>query len=265
MSIKDLLETVDDRIEIGKLAIDSDSCIFKACHRYKDNWNIELAYMDFMFQIGTIQNKCYQRLAKIEEIKICLTSSTNFRYDIYPEYKANRKKIVDKDALQLKERVKELKKVIYQRVKSLVLVGSVWEADDYMIQLSEKGWILAAIDKDVINASRTSCYDYNKSEWIDGKDIADIAEWYLIQAITGDSTDGIPGVKGVGKVGASKFIQEIKDGTKEFSDYVDLFPTPEDCLLMNRLVRMNQHDSDGNLKLCTINDINDDIEMLSVF
>ena len=41
--------------------------------------------------------------------------------------------------------------------------------------------------------------------------------------------------------------------------------TPEDCLLMNRLVRMNQHDSNGNLKLCTINDINDDIEMLSVF
>ena len=150
-------------------------------------------------------------------------------------------------------------------MKISVTSSKVWEADDILIQLSEKGWILAAIDKDVINASRTSCYDYNKSEWIDGKEVSDIAEWYLIQAITGDSTDGIPGCKGKGIKFAEKFIQEIKDGTKEFSDYVDLFPTPEDCLLMNRLVRMNQHDSNGNLKLCTINDINDDIEMLSVF
>ena len=265
MSIKDLLEEVDDRIEIGKLAIDADSMAYNSCYRYRDNWNIELAYMDFMFQIGVVQNKCYQRLANIEEIKICLTSSTNFRYEVYPEYKANRKKIVDENALQLKERVKELKKVIYQRVKSLVLVGSVYEADDYMIQLSEKGWILSAIDKDVINASRTSCYDYKKSEWVDGKEVADIEEWYLTQAITGDSTDGISGVKGKGIKFAEKFIQELKDGTKEFSDYVDLFPTPEECLVMNQLVRMNQHDSDGKLKLCTILDINDGIEMISVF
>ena len=265
MSIKDLLEEVDDRIEIGKLAIDSDSCIFKACHRYKNNWNIELAYMDFMFQIGTIQNKCYQRLAKIEEIKICLTSSTNFRYDIYPEYKANRKKIVDTDALQLKERVKELKKVIYQRVKSLVLVSSVWEADDYMIQLSEKGWILAAIDKDVINASRTSCYDYNKNEWVDGKEVSDIEEWYLVQTIMGDSGDGWNFVKGKGEKFANKFVNELSKGTKGFSEYVDLFPTPSECLIANQVCRMNQHDGDGNLKLCTIQDIEDGIELISIF
>jgi len=265
VSIQDLLEEVDDRIEIGKLAIDSDSMAYNSCYRYRDNWDIELAYMDFMFQIGVVQNKCYQRLANIEEIKICLTSSTNFRYGVYPDYKANRKKITDENAIKLKERVKELKKVIYQRVNSLVLVSSVFEADDHLVKLSYEGWLLSAIDKDVINASKTSCYDYKHNEWIDGKDDIAIAEWYIMQSITGDSADNIKGVKGKGIKFAEKFVKELSNKTKTFSDYVDLFPTPDECLMTNRLVRMNQYDEDGKLKLCTIGDINNDIELLSVF
>jgi 5'-3' exonuclease len=70
----------------------------------------------------------------------------------------------------------------------------------------------------------------------------------------GDSTDSIQGVKGMGKVKAEKFVEELFAGEKTADDYVELFETPEECLLMNRLARMNQYDN-GKLKLASMEDV----------
>jgi len=257
MSIKDLLTEVEEQKDKGSLAIDLDSILFFSAYAFRENWNVELAYADVMERIGSIKQASYTHLSHIEEVALCLTSKTNFRYELYPEYKANRK-TDDEKAIELSNRVKELKRMIMVRLKPLVRVSSVWEADDIVVQLADKGWIVSAMDKDIVNACPTPCYQYKKREWYESKTKDEISEWYLIQSVAGDSGDGIKGVKGKGMVGATKFVKELLDGKKSFDEYVDLFDTPAECLLMNRLVRMNQYEG-NKLKLITIKEIADSI------
>ena len=253
-----LLEGIVDREDEGKIIIDADSLLFFSCYQHREDWNIELAYMNFMERVGTIRTECYTRVIKLSDLVISFTTNTNFRYDIYPEYKANRKKQTDEDAIQLGLHVKELKKLIYKRLKDIVVASNVFEADDLCIQYAYKGYFVAAIDKDVINACPTECFNYKKAEWSKAKSSSEIRDWYLIQSIAGDTSDNIVGVKGMGLKKAEQFLELLDKGVKEYQDYIDLFPTPKDCLVSNQLVRMNQYE-DGELKLIDIQGIVDEI------
>lgn len=110
-----LLSDICDREDEGKIAIDADSILYLSCWRYKDDWNIELAYFDFCERIGTIKTACYEKVCSLTEVVLSFTSKTNFRYDLYPDYKANRK-TDDEKANLLNARVKELKVLIYTRL-----------------------------------------------------------------------------------------------------------------------------------------------------
>ena len=257
-----LLDDVDDREEVGSLAIDADSLLYFSAYQFREDWDIELAYMNFIERIGTIRTKAYDKVAKIEDVVICFTTKTNFRYDIYPEYKSNRKDASD-DAKILNGYVKALKSLAWERLSKITDASNVFEADDLVIQYADKGYLISAFDKDVVNASPTDCYNFKTGKWIKGKSTEEIDKWYLIQSIMGDSSDGIKGVKGIGKVGAEKFVNQLLANKKTFDDYVSLFETPADCLLMNQLVRMNQYEdgirNTNSLKLIDIEGIADSI------
>lgn len=254
-----LLDDVDDRDEEGSIAIDADSLLYSSCYQHREDFNIELAYMNFCERIGTIRSECYNHVMKLNELLILFTSKTNFRYDIYPEYKANRGKYATEESIKLVGYTKELKKLIYQRLKPIVRVSSVWEADDIAIQLSDKGYMIGAIDKDVVNACVTKCFNYKKSEWHKARTVDEINRWYLIQSIQGDASDNLKGAKGYGEVKATKFVDELLNQERTYDDYINLFVTPEECLLMNRLVRMGQYNDKGKLKLISMKEIIDSI------
>lgn len=253
-----LLADVEDREERGSVIIDADSLLFSACYQFRDKWNEEDAYMNFIERIGTIRTACYDRVANLDDLIIAFTSKTNFRYKIYPSYKANRKEL-DGDAKLLKERVTIIKKLVYSRLKHIIKVSNVWEGDDICIQYADKGYMVSAFDKDVINACPTPCFNYKKGKWNKGRTKQQIRDWYLIQTMVGDTSDGFKGAKGVGDKGATKIVDELDRGIKDFNDYIGLFDTPAECLLMNQLVRMNQYDSDGKLKLITMEEVIDEI------
>lgn len=253
MSILD--EEIENRDEEAGLAVDADSLLFLSAYKYRDNWDIELAYFDFATRLGRIVDEAYTQVEAVTDIAICLTTKTNFRYDLLESYKATRKEDTE-EAKKLKEHVSELKKTINSRLKSMVHASKIWEADDIVIQLSEtKGYLVAAIDKDVINASSTKTYDYKNKVWNPGRHQEDINRWYVMQSIMGDSSDNIKGVKGMGQVKAKAFTDNLFDGVVTIDDYIGLFENHDEWLLMNRLVRMNQYDSDMNLKLATPEDI----------
>ena len=248
-----LLDEIDDREDEGNIIIDADSLLFSSCYQFREDFDIELAYANFFERIGNIRTEAYNQVIKLNELKIAFSTKKNFRHKLYKDYKANR------ESTELSDNTKKLKSLIWERCSKIVEASNIWEADDIVIQYADKGWLISAIDKDVVNASPTKCYDYKKGKWNKPNTQDDIDRWYLIQSIAGDSSDNIKGVKGMGVVKATSFVDKLLAGKKEFSEYVDLFETPEDCLLSNQLVRMNQYDEDGKLKLCTIHDISDSI------
>lgn len=216
-----------------KIAIDADSLVSKALSRQPDN--MELAYYEFCSEIGNIKGAVFNGLHEYEkgddvEIKIVLTPRTNFRYDIFPNYKHKRPP-------RSETRI-ELMKLVMSRLKPWAEIHKGVEADDVVIYYAKQGWMVAAIDKDVINACPTYCYNYNKYKWEPPSSEMAINGWYLMQALMGDSTDCIPGAKGIGEKKAFEIVDSMN--WKSFSNIIQYFDTYEDALTSMRLVRMDQ-------------------------
>lgn len=249
-----MFDEIDERQEETGLAIDADSLLFKACYKYREDFNIEMAYMEFCKRIGNIERACYDEVAGLTEVIICFSTRKCFRHTVLDTYKANRGKNVTDEMKLLRDYSKQLKLLVVERLRPMVNASNVFEADDLVIQYADKGYLVAALDKDVINASKTKCFNYDTNLWTPELTEMDINRWYILQSIMGDSTDNIAGVKGMGKVKAETFVSALFDGEKTIDDYVELFATPEDCLISNRLVRMNQYE-DGKLKLASMEDV----------
>tara|TARA_B110001454_G_C12723300_1_gene436375 strand:- start:40582 stop:43164 length:2583 start_codon:yes stop_codon:yes gene_type:complete len=145
----------------------------------------------------------------------------SFRKDIYSEYKSNRTEMPD----DLQKQMPHIKKVSdLLGIKAYEVPG--FEADDIIGCLSEWGLTqdlavyIVSGDKDFAQLVKPNVflYDTMKDTKIDEKGV--IEKWgvspkqfidYL--AIVGDSSDNVPGVKGVGPKGAIKLIEEY--GTLE--------------------------------------------------
>jgi DNA polymerase-1 len=147
------------------------------------------------------------------------TKGPSFRAEIDPNYKANRQSPPPELTLQLPIAIEWIEKMGY-----ITLGKTGFEADDIIATLvkfaKEKGYkvrvvshdkdlyqliddgnvvLVDAIKKQTINA--TLCeekYGVTPSQFID------------YQAIIGDTADNVPGVKGIGKVGAEKLLKEYK-------------------------------------------------------
>jgi len=130
----------------------------------------------------------------------------NFRYTVFPEYKANRTGRVPTGLHRLKE---DLAK------KYNGTINTKWEADDMVVYLMGKQpekYILCAIDKDVLNSVEGKHFNYYESakfniemKWVD-VDRHTTLVWRYLQTLMGDKTDGIIGLKGIGPKKAEKIL-----------------------------------------------------------
>lgn len=292
-SLRDLVEEAIDEREERNLIIDFDSIIFLSAYKYKDEDNEELVYMDCCKRIYGIERELFNTYI-IKETKLAMTSSTNFRYELYPEYKQNRKKKDDK-AEHLSQLVKKAKRLIYERLTPILVCNSVVEADDTCISYArEKDYIVAAMDSDVVNQCPTPVFNFHSKHYKlvhKGKTEQEISRAILLDSIKGKSKDNVKGVDGAGEKFTTLFVSKLygekidvyqrdenndikktKDGkpvkiriaTKfldilekkniSFPDYVELFDTPADCLLQYRLCNCYQY-KNNELVLSTIKDI----------
>lgn len=130
-------------------------------------------------------------------------SQNNFRKIVDPQYKANRGP----------------KPKHYNLLKNHLV--SVWcaeiaegaEADDAMslncVNNDEHQSILISIDKDLLQIPGTH-YNFVKDEW------TEVSEWmgyynFYFQMLTGDPTDNVKGLKGIGKVKAERILKDVND------------------------------------------------------
>ena len=155
---------------IYNIAIDADSLIYKACYRHQmhhttktpytkeeilASFNLELAYFEFCQEVGKIRSAPFSGTNPIltyekgddVQVKIVLSPRKSFRQDIFPEYKANRSK---KPSTVVG--IKDLKILVLKRLKDWTILIPNVEADDIVNYYArEHGYMVSAIDKDVIN------------------------------------------------------------------------------------------------------------------
>ncbi|MCB9978476.1 MAG: DNA polymerase I [Rhodospirillales bacterium] len=140
----------------------------------------------------------------------------NFRYDIYPEYKANRAETPE-DLIPQFPLIREATQAF--SVPAVEQEG--FEADDliaaYALKARSEGYevVIVGSDKDLYQLIRegVTMYDPMKSAFVG---LADVVEKFGVapervidvQALAGDSTDNIPGVPGIGVKTAAQLIGE---------------------------------------------------------
>ncbi len=151
-----------------------------------------------------------------EGIAVCFdTPGPTFRDKLYDKYKATRKEI-DPDLITQLGQAKPLTEAL--GFHCIEKVG--FEADDIMATMASKavkeGWqaVLVTGDKDALQLVRPDVRVFNvsKDAWMDPPQIEEkfgispaLVRDYL--AIVGDSSDNVPGLKGVGPVGAVKLLK----------------------------------------------------------
>ena len=147
------------------------------------------------------------------------TGSKNFRHDIYPEYKSNRPKLPDDLVSQfslLREAISAF------NIASEEVVG--YEADDVIATLGKKYCKLQDIkvtvvtsDKDLLQLLKNGIYIFDpiKSKYIEEEDVRSkfgISSNQLLDflSLTGDTSDNIPGVPGIGIKTAARLLNDFK-------------------------------------------------------
>lgn len=209
--------------------IDADSLVYinVHCKKLLSNDNVEIIddWGKAVREVKTLQQckdsvdnmiKNILLTTEATHYLLFLTVGKNFRYDIYPEYKANRK-YGDKPAHF--DAIKEYLITNYKAVYDGYL-----EADDLcMIYLKElQGSFMCAIDKDMLKTTGTH-YNYAKNQWVTvTQEEANCNFWTSM--ITGDTVDNIKGIPGKGIKYAEQLLQSCEYAYKDvLGAYIDKF------------------------------------------
>ncbi len=166
--------------------------------------------------VKTIKDRNPERIAVVFDSK-----GPTFRHDLYHEYKANRPE-VPQDLIEQIPRIHEL--VEAYSIPVVAMQG--YEADDIIatitMQASHRGWkvIIVSGDKDLTQmvGGLSTMWDPQKDVVYDEQGVKDkfgIKPSQVIDfmALTGDSSDNVPGVPGIGPKTAANLIENF--GTLE--------------------------------------------------
>jgi len=200
------------------LLIDADSLLYihAAVNEKKYDWgndivskvtDIDNAIEDFTASVEDIVEEC-----KCEEYFLYFTGSTNFRYDVLPSYKGNRK------GLEKPELFYELRDYVFANFP--VKVSDKVEADDMVSILKSRKpdtTVIAAIDKDILKQVPGRHYNYKKDEWIETSH-EEALKFFYQQVLQGDPTDGYKGCPGIGEVKAKAILAEAEGHIKQYNE-----------------------------------------------
>ncbi len=199
------------------------------------------------------------------------TGKPNFRHKMYKEYKATRKKMPEDMAYQIpyiKDAVKFL------GIPQIEIEN--FESDDVIAYLSkkfskEKNIYILTRDKDLLQLindkikiiqpeTKSSKEEFTLITEKEVKEKYGIEPQYIIDylSLTGDTSDNIPGVKGIGPVAATKLIQEFHtienlynniDKITNKSIREKLLNSKENAFLSKSLIKLANNDIDLKINL----------------
>lgn len=179
-----------------KPLIDFDSIIYKAAWKHEDDLVLATEYAE------SFVTRIEEKFSKPE---IFLSGSTNFRYSIDPDYKISRRN--------------KPKPVQYYPLRDYFIskgayVSDGYEADDEVGVRNCVDCVICGIDKD-LNTIPGWKYNYDKDTLYNiTEDEAALNFW--AQVCSGDSSDSIKGLPGIGIKKALKLLEgvDVKDYRK---------------------------------------------------
>jgi DNA polymerase-1 len=195
--------------------LDGDIYAFRvACTTENDNEAIAVYRVNEMIE---------NTLAEVEasEYKLFLTSPDNFRKHVYPEYKANRTATKPKHLQFLKDYLVES----WQGQ-----VAERMEADDYLGINQHESSIICSIDKDLLQVPGKH-YNIVKKEFYEVDEETGFRNFYT-QLLTGDTSDNIKGIAGIGPVKAKKALTGYFTEQGMFSVVREMYQNDE-WMIMN--------------------------------
>lgn len=179
-----------------EVAVDADIIAFRAAYVGEEGSSVGLAMSVVSDMLDTIATNLEVGMSALE---LYFTDSDNYRTIIDPNYKANRK-----DAPKPRY-LKEVRELMQERYCSTYFSRRYLEADD----LLHLGHVIATVDKDLLQVPGLH-YNLTSQKTIRISDV-EADNMLLRQAITGDSTDNIRGIRGMGPKRADAFIETIPD------------------------------------------------------
>lgn len=230
------------------LLIDGDIYIYKASAATEKLVNFD---GDNCFMLGSLSEakeiftetiNSFLEDFKTKEYIIALSDKENFRKDILPTYKANRKNKPKPVQYNF------LREWVEDEYKTMCRPGL--EGDDILgilatspVIIKNPNKIIISVDKDM-KTLPARYYDSGKEE---RKRITEQEANYnhMLQTLTGDTADNYKGLQGVGKVNAEKIIN--KDMTYQemwqavLSAYREKGFTEKDALIQARVARILRH------------------------
>lgn len=159
-------------------------------------------------------------VTEAQDYRAFLTGSNNFRKQVNPEYKANRK---DKP---LPRWLNSCREYLVTEWKAEVTDG--YEADDALGMAQNSDTILCSIDKDLDQIAGQH-YNFVKQEFYEVLEIDGLRHFYK-QLLIGDRSDNIFGVDKIGKVRASRLIDPLNEEEDMYATVRDLYDSQERLL-----------------------------------
>lgn len=166
-----------------------------------------------------------------DQFSVYLSGPTNFRYQIYPEYKANR---LDQPVPRHREALKN-----YLLEKYNAVVSENCEADDLMgiEQCSYADTIICTLDKDLLMIpGKHYSWSIAGKGWVKDAIFREIdylegMRRFYTQVLTGDTSDNIKGCPGIGKVKAERILSGCETEQEMFEAVQNAYSFDEAFLL----------------------------------
>lgn len=168
------------------------------------------------WQVSEMMNRILHE-TNAQSYKCFLTGSGNFRYDVYPDYKANRKDLPKPRHLQ----------VVREHLVSVwnAKVTDGIEADDALgieqCSVHDGDSVIATIDKD-LQMIPGRHYNFVKQEHRTVSPLEGLRFFYG-QLIMGDRSDNIPGYDGKMRQKVPKFLEEHFEVLEYMDDELDMY------------------------------------------
>ena len=177
------------------LLIDADYIVYKSCaaNETEINWGEDLITVtsNFSEAYGMVKRELTNiatSLGCFDDSILFFSDSINFRKSIDPDYKGHRNR---KKPCGYKRVINKLK------TEYEVIVMPTLEADDALgiYATKEEGHIICSPDKDLRQIPGQL---YNLTDEVVTITAEEGRRWHLIQAMSGDQTDGYSGIPGIG-------------------------------------------------------------------
>lgn len=159
------------------------------------------------------------------EFQLYLTGKDNFRYTIYPEYKAHRPK-------EKPFWLEKCRQYLMATFNAIIIDGQ--EADDALGIAQTDNTIICSIDKDLLMIPGKH-YNFVKDEFITQTDFDAIKHFYM-QCLTGDRADNIKGIPKIGPKKAEKILAKCLTEKEMFNAVRDAYSNDEEFLMNGRVL-----------------------------